>query len=125
MHYCLIRNLSRLLTSLTKHNGKRFFCEHCLHGFVRENLLVEHEQNCRKNAPQKIKLPSEGNDLLYFKELHKQLKVPFVIYADFESILSPSKQDNLDNDEHSYTEKTHEHQSEWFLLCCSVRCGGF
>ena len=28
-HYCLIRNLSRLLASLTKHNGEGFYCNYC------------------------------------------------------------------------------------------------
>ena len=76
-HYCLIRNLHRLLSSQTKHNGRRFYCNYCLYGFAREDLLLDHEPNCRKNGFQKIKLQNEGNDLLYFKELHKQLKVPF------------------------------------------------
>ena len=38
--------------------------------------------------------------------------MPFVIYADFESILIPCTQENL-NDA-SYTQKTHEHQASGF-----------
>jgi len=30
MHYWLIRNLCRLLASLTKYKGKKFFCDYCL-----------------------------------------------------------------------------------------------
>ena len=89
MHYCLINNLSRLLSSLTKHDDKRCYCSYCLYGFMRSDLLEQHKPYCSKNGPQKIKLPKEGNDVLYFNELHKQLKVPFVIYADFKSILLP------------------------------------
>ena len=113
-HYCLIRNLHRLLSSQTKHNGRRYYCNYWLFGFAREDLLLDHEPNCRKNGPQNIKLPNEGNDVLYFKELHKQLKVPFVIYADFESILIPCKQEMFNSDEESYTQKTHEHQASGF-----------
>ena len=82
-HYCLIRNLSRLLASLTKHRCQKFFCNHCLHGFSRQDQLEQHEPHCRKNGPQKIRMPSDNNHILYFMDIHKQLKVPFVIYADF------------------------------------------
>ena len=112
-HYCLVRNLSRLLASLTKHKQKTFFCDYCLHGFSRQDLLEQHEPHCCKNGPQKIKLPNEHNDILYFKDVHKQLKVPFVIYADFESILIPCTEENL-NDDASYTQKTREHQASGF-----------
>ena len=44
-HCCLIRNLSRLLASLTKHDGKRFYCDHCLHGFVRQDLLEQQRKS--------------------------------------------------------------------------------
>jgi len=113
MHYCLIRNLSRLLGSLKKHDGRRFYCNYCLHDFTRQDLLEGHEPHCRKNGPQKIRMPSDDNDILYFKDVHKQLKVPFVIYADFESILIPCTQENL-NDDVSYTQKTHELQASGF-----------
>jgi len=112
-HYCLIRNLSRLLASLTKHRCMKFFCDYCLHGFSRQDLLEHHEPHCRKNGPQKIRIPSNDNDILHFKDVHKQLKVPFVIYADFESILIPCTQENL-NDDVSSTQKTHEHQASGF-----------
>ena len=58
-------------------------------------------------------MPSDDNDILYFKDVHKQLRVPFVIYADFESILIPCTQENLIDDA-SYTQKTHEHQASGF-----------
>ena len=112
-HYCLIRDLSRLLRSLTKYKCKKFFCEYCLHGFVREDLLLEHEPHCCKNGPQKIKLPDEGHDVLYFKDVQKQLKVPFVIYADFESILVTCAEQRLDPSV-SFTQKTQVHQPSGF-----------
>ena len=41
-------------------------------------------------------MPDEGHDVLYFKDVQKQLKVPFVIYADFESILVTCDEQRLD-----------------------------
>ena len=35
-HYCLIKNLNRLLSSQTRHKDQMYYCPYCLHGFVRE-----------------------------------------------------------------------------------------
>ena len=86
-HYCLIRDLDRLLASLTRNNNHMYHCMYCLHGFVRQDLLEDHEPHCGRHGPQKIKLLDEDQATLTFKEVQKQLKVPFIIYADFESIL--------------------------------------
>ena len=40
---------------------------------------------CR-NCKQQAKMPEKGNNV-QFPNYHRQLKIPFVIYADFESIL--------------------------------------
>ena len=117
MYYCLIRNLSRLLGSQTKHNGRAFYCNYCLHGFVRKDLLEEHETQCSKNGPQKIKLPNEDHDVLFFNDVHKQLKVPSVIYADFESYLVMCDERSLDPS-FSFTQKTQEHK--WSGFCYIV-----
>ena len=112
-HYCLIRNLNRLLSSLTRRKAQKYFCEYCLHGFIREDLLLDHEPHCSKHGPQKIKLPNEDNDVLYFMDVQKQLKVPFVIYADFESYLVKCDQQPL-NPSISFTQKTQERKPSGF-----------
>ena len=38
------------------------------------------------NGKQAVKMPDEENDILKFENYHKQLPVPFIIYADFEAI---------------------------------------
>ena len=38
-HYCLIRSFSRLMKYRTKHNGAKYFCYSCLHGFEKRDLL--------------------------------------------------------------------------------------
>ncbi|XP_020917577.1 uncharacterized protein LOC110254870 [Exaiptasia diaphana] len=110
-HYCLIRNLNRLLSDQRKHNGTMFHCHYCLHGFVSEDLLQDHQQRCNQHGAQKIELPSEDSmPFMQFKDFHKQLRVPFVIYADFESLTtkihSVSKEPTL-----SSTEKYQHHQA--------------
>lgn len=112
-HYCLIRNLSRLLNSLTRHDGESYHCVYCLHGFIRQDLLEAHEPHCKHHGPQKIKLPNEDQATLTYKDVSKQLKVPFIIYADFESILVRCETPPLDADV-SGTQKIQNHQPSGF-----------
>ena len=79
-------------------------------------MLKEHEPQCGKHGPQKIKMPSGDHDIMYFKDVLKQLKVPFVINADFESILVPCEQQNFNekSKKKSSTAKTHEYQASGF-----------
>ncbi len=43
-HYCWIKNLNRLLADQTTHRGKHF-CDRCLYGFSREDLLIKHKED--------------------------------------------------------------------------------
>ena len=108
-HYCLIKNLNKLLYSQNRHKAQMFYCRYCFHGFIREDLLGDHQLHCSQHGPQRIELPREENSTLFFKDYHKQLKVPFVIYADFESLTT--KIDSVEpNPNKSFTEKYQHHQ---------------
>lgn len=86
-HYALITDLNRFLSRSKSVKNRSFFCPYCLHGFIRHDLLTNHLPCCSTNGPQKVELPVEGqNDILEFKDIEKGLKVPFVIYADFETL---------------------------------------
>jgi hypothetical protein len=66
---------------MNRHEYRLYHCEYCFHGFVREELLEAHESHCRHHGPQKIRLPDKDETTLTYKEVHKQLEVPFIIYA--------------------------------------------
>ena len=84
-HYCWIKNLDHFLGSTTRFCNRRFYCRRCLHGFIRQDLLDVHRKYCDKFDFQKVSYPKEGiDDVLEFKDFQKQMRVPFVIYADFE-----------------------------------------
>ncbi|CAB4002802.1 Hypothetical predicted protein [Paramuricea clavata] len=86
-----------------------FYCRYCLHGFIREDLLQEHDPHWCRHGAQRIELPNEDNTSLHFKDYHKQLKAPVVIYADIESITV--KIDSVSsNPTKSFTEKYQHHQ---------------
>ena len=83
-HYVLIKDFNSLMTHKTKHNGKKYFCMHCLQAFTSIRILDLHKENCLLiNGEQAIKMPKRGS-AVYFKNRHKQQAAPFVIYADFD-----------------------------------------
>ncbi|GFT43648.1 uncharacterized protein NPIL_360211 [Nephila pilipes] len=84
-HYCLIRNLNRLLSDLTQHKSESFYCNYCLHRFAKKSNLDAHTIDCRKHKEQKIKMPE--NKWLEFENFNFNIPVPYTIYADFESLI--------------------------------------
>ena len=90
-HYVWIKDLSRLYYNNSKHKERKHVCRHCLHVFTTKDLLDEHVVDCKGIGmkPQRIEMPAEGKNILQFKNHHKQLQVPYVIYADFECFNVP------------------------------------
>src|SRR6266568_1806690 len=92
-HYVLIKNFNKLCCKITKHEEKKHICMNCIQNFPSKERLDAHKPNCIKiNRAQAVNLPKEGT-YLEFKHWENVLDVPFVIYADFESILKPLEVD--------------------------------
>ena len=88
-HYVAIKSLGRLLSKMnSKHNPSQHFCSNCLQGFSDERSRNEHYEYCRSNESVRIEMPTRNPIAEYSKGQH-QFKVPFIVYADFESILEP------------------------------------
>ena len=88
-HYVTIKSLSRLLANKnTKSKVKQHFCMNCLQGFEREITRDEHRNYCSDNESVKVEMPHK-NSRVEFCDGQFQFKVPFVMYADFESLLEP------------------------------------
>ena len=88
-HYTAIRSLSRLLASKnSKHAHKQYFCNNCLQGFEQESSRDEHQVYCEDNETVRVEMPGKGSTV-EFLDGQNQFKVPFIMYADFESILEP------------------------------------
>ena len=82
-HYCLIKNFSRLMSHRSRYEHQHFYCFNCLHAFTRQNLLDSHTEMCYNQKPQKVEFPKKVTSIKFNND-QKQLKAPFVIYADFE-----------------------------------------
>ena len=97
-HYTLIRNLSRLVGGRkggrTKHQHQTYVCPYCMHCFAYEHCLNNDIPNCAIHKPQVITFPEEEDATLSYKDIQREFPVPYVIYVDFESFLTPSADKN-------------------------------
>lgn len=94
-HYLYIKNVERLVGRQVT-NVKKFFCEICFHYFHKKDDLEHHEEKCRETNDCEVVLPDEDNDegrVLKFTNFGNKIPVPFAIYADFESLLTPVEGD--------------------------------
>ena len=90
-HYTYIINFDRLIFKVTKDKRRKYICRRCLSHFVDPRKYTEHGDAClnMNKTAIKIKMPTKDSNIVKFKNIHKQLKMPYVAYADFEAILEP------------------------------------
>ena len=90
-HYTVIKSLSRLLGSKnSKHHGKQYFCTNCLQGFKLKLSRDKHQVYCEDIETVRVEMPHKGSTIEFY-DGQNQFRVPFTMYADFESILEPIK----------------------------------
>ena len=113
-HYCLINNLSRLLTSqVNKHSHKLYFCLNCLNGYDEPEKLEQHKEYCSENENIKINMPPPETYLKFKNFLYSE-RAPFAIYADFECYNKPIHTNTPDPNK-SYTKKLTKHEPASFV----------
>ena len=128
-HYVvLIKAFNAFMYNQLKHKERKHFCMYRLQCFSSGRILANHVNNCLTiNGAQAINMPKQGENILKFNNFHKQLPVPFVIYADFEAITKKvqgceqSEEMKKDKDMRSYTEayQTHEDCGYGYkVVCC-------
>ena len=123
-HYCYIKSLSRLLASEYAAGRRIHFCERCLQGFSSERVLSDHLYYCRgvKGIPSRVEMPKKGENALFFENYQNQMKKPWVIYADFESIVEKIHGCTPDPGQSNTTE-TSVHKP-WGFCMLAVRSDG-
>ena len=127
-HYVLIKDFNTFMDNQSKHKERKHFCMYCLQCFSSERILANHVNNCLTiNGAQASDMPKQGENVLKFNNFHKQLPVPFVIYADFEAITKKvqgcEQSEEMKNKKNmrSYTEayQTHEDCGYGYkVVCC-------
>ena len=107
-HYCWIKDFEKLVTNQISKNGhKLYICKRCLIHFYNQQSLDEHKTYCNKNEPQRVMSPKD--DCIEFKNIKCLIEIPFVIYADFESILKSISTVESDPNK-SFTEQYQKHE---------------
>ena len=88
-HYSWVKRLTALLCDQNRHNESKHFCERCLHGYSRKDLLERHKPECKGllKSPTRTEMLKEGENKMSITNYHKQMKAPYVIYANFECVL--------------------------------------
>jgi len=91
-HFVGVPNLNRLLNCGNIHS--RYFCHRCLYPFFTISKLLEHTPLCVRNIIQNCVMTK---DKFYsFKNHSASVSPSHVIYADLESLLTPTS-DNVSN----------------------------
>ena len=83
-HYTTIINFSRIVSSQMSNDSHTIYCcKQRLHAYSTQELLDAHATDCCH--AQRTKFSDDPR--CQFTNIQKQLPTPFVVYADFESIL--------------------------------------
>ncbi|XP_076621597.1 uncharacterized protein LOC143342002 [Colletes latitarsis] len=117
-HFAWIKNLSRLVcTQLSKHNGRKYFCDRCLHYFSSNEKMEAHTMDCEKMNDCAIILPNDDDSKwLSFSNYNRKERVPFIVYADLECILEKT---DTDREASRYTYQHHRVFSVGYYVRCS------
>ena len=118
-HYCIIKSMSRLLSSQSSTDEHTLhYCPRCINHFTTQEKLATHKEYCSAHEAVTIEMPGEGTTLS-FKNYNRSMRVPFIVYADFESFIKPIDTCGP-NPENSYTKQYQKHTPSSF--CYYIKC---
>ena len=86
-HYLIVKNLSRLLRGITSIHDGGFYCLNCFHSYRTKNKLDAHKKICENHDYCHIEIPTKDNNIIKYNQGEKSIKLPFIVYADWERLL--------------------------------------
>ena len=113
--YLAAEKLSALFRGITSNNNIDFCYINCLHSYGTENKLRKHENVCKNHDYFYVEMPNEDNNIMKFNHGEKFMKVPFIIYADLESLLEKISTCH-NNQKKSWTTKINKHTPSVYSL---------
>ena len=114
-HYVAVKSLSALFRGITSNHKERFYCLNCFHSYTTKNRPKKYENVFKNHDYCYVEMPNEDNKILKYNHGENSLKVPFIIYADLESLLDKMITCH-NNSEKSSTTKTNKHTPFGYLL---------
>ena len=118
-HYLAVTSLSALFRGITDNNNGDFYCLNCFQSYTTENKLKKHKKVCENHVYCHVEMPEEDNKTLKYNQGEKSMKVPFIIYADLESLLEKMNTCH-NNPEKLSTTKINKHTPSGYSL--STHC---
>lgn len=107
-HFSYIKNMSALVSKqISNHNGARLICDRCINHFKEESVFKAHIKMCKHLNKVAIRMPTEKQKKLSFRNYKNKKRKPFVIYADTETFL---KKMAPDEENRSKTHKIQKHE---------------
>ena len=114
-----MKDISKLLSLQTSKDGHvRHVCCRCLNTFKTEKSLTSHNEYCKSHETIKIELPEKGTKIS-FQNHNRSMRVPFIVYADFESF-TPQLSACQSNPNESYPKRYEKHIPSGF--CYHIKC---
>jgi len=118
-HYCLIKNLSKLLSTHVSNNKEsRLYYRRCLNSFRSKEALDKHKRYCNQHAAARPEMPEPGTKLIS-KNHNSSFRVQLVVYAIFELFIAPIHTCQPDPNT-SYTKQYQKHTPSSF--CYYIKC---
>ena len=115
LHYLTAKSLSALLTGITSNHKGDFYSLNCFHSYSTKEKLKKHEKVCNDHDYCYVEMPNEDNKILKYNHGEKSMKVPFIIFADLESLLKKMGTYH-NNPEISSTAKINKHTPSGYSL---------
>ena len=97
-----VNNINRLLYDQSKHKERKRFCERCLYGYPRKDMLYKHKPECKGIGQTAVRVEMPENKLT-FQNHRKHLPVSYVMFADFRALTTRIEDTQL-NPEKSNTQ---------------------
>ena len=107
-HYLAVKSLSALFRGTTSNHKEEFYCLNCFQSCTTENKLKKHKKVCEGHDSCYVEMPEKDNKILKYNDVEKSMKVPFIIYADLQSLLEKINTCH-NNPEKSSTTKINKH----------------
>ena len=82
-----IKSLPALLRGITSNHNGDFYCLNCFHLYSTLKKLEKYEKVCNDPDYCYVEMPDEDIKILKYNQGEMSLKVPFIVYADLESLL--------------------------------------
>lgn len=121
-HYCLIKNLNRLLCDQNGAKRCGYFCPQCLQPIYSKPAYDEHVARCTPaDFTSQILMPQGDDTVMKFRNHHRKLRMPCVVYADMECFTTKI-QGCQPNTSAPFTHKYQHHEPYSYGLLVSKSC---